>query len=487
MRFDLNEIWRNFRLADALDLAVVTLLFALLFQWVKRRSNKAFLVAILALASLYFISHWLRMYLTLAIFRMGLTVAVIGVLIIFQNDLRHGLERLAAWHPWSRHRKAPPQEAFLATLVEAVTLLAQEKMGALIVLPSRQNLDRLLNGGEKLEGRLSVPLLHSLFHSETRGHDGAVIIEGRQVKRFAVHLPLSTNFAALGAGGTRHAAALGLAEQSDAFVIVVSEERGTVSVAEKGQLQILPKAQDLTDRLNTFYRQAGANQTPNVWVRRFAGQLLSFALGFAAAVFFWLLFAFQLESVQRIVDQVPVVAHGLPENWMIESVSPQQLRVNVMGSERAFTAYDWSTLRVTLDLSNPAEGEHSVVVKEEAMRLPKEISLVRAEPSVVRVTAYKTKTVTLPIEVNIHGELPEMWELVSKLPSEESITVKVRESLVPRIKSIPIKSIDLADVSDSPTQTAPLLLPKGVWPSENMPGEIKVTFELRRKKEAAEK
>ena len=486
MPFDVNEIWRNFRLADAVDLAVVTLLFALLFQWLRRRSNKAFLVVMLALVSLYFISHWLRMYLTLGLFRMGLSVAVIGICIIFQNDLRHGFERLVAWQPFARRKKTLPQETFIATLVEAVTLLAQEKVGALIVLPSRQHLSRLLHGGERLEGKLSVPLLHSLFNSKSQGHDGAVVIEDRLVQRFGVHLPLSTNFSALGPGGTRHAAALGLAEQSDALVIVVSEERGTVSVAEKGQLQILPKAEDLSLRLQVFYRQGSKLQSPTQWIRSLAGRLLSFVLGLAAALFFWLMFAFQLETVQRVIDQVPVEAIGLPEDWVVESLSPQQLRVNVMGSERAFAAFDWNRLRATLDLSQPAEGQQTVVVKEESMKLPKEISLIRAEPSVVRVTAYKTQTIELPVEVKTHGQLPKEWELVSKQAAPQAIRVRVRASLLAEIKSLPTKSIDLADVPGSLKQTAPLLLPEGVWPAEGTPGEVHVTFQLRRE-EAGQK
>jgi len=258
-------------------------------------------------------------------------------------------------------------------------------------------------------------------------------------------------------------------------------------VAEKGQLQILPKAEDLTERLQTFYRQGSKRQTPTHWLRELAGRLLSFVLGLAAALFFWLMFAFQLETVQRVIDQVPVEVNGLPEDWVIELLSPQQLRVNVMGSERAFTAFDWSSLRATLDLSQPAEGQQTVVVKDEAMKLPNEISLIRAERSVVRVTAYKTQTVELPVEVKTHGRLPQEWELVSKQAAQKVILVRVRESLLAEIKSIPTKSIDLADVPGSLTQAAPLLLPEGVWPADGTPGEVSVTFQLRRRDEAGQK
>jgi YbbR domain-containing protein len=115
------------------------------------------------------------------------------------------------------------------------------------------------------------------------------------------------------------------------------------------------------------------------------------------------------------------------------------------------------------------------------MKLPSEISLIRAEPSVVRVTAYPTQTVRLPVEVITHGRLPAEWELVSQKPSQPSVVVKVRESLLHQIKTVPTKPIDLSEVSSTRTQEVPLVLPEGVWPAEEMPGNLKVEFQLRRR------
>ncbi len=482
---DVDEIARNFRLADALDLTVVTIVFAVLFHWMRKRSNQAFVLVVIGLVLLYFISHWLRMYLTLGLFRMGLALAVIGILIIFQRDLRHGFERLAAWHPFSRPSGLENHATLISILVEAAVLFASEKIGALIVLPGGQDLERHLHGGERLHGQASVPLLVSIFDTTSPGHDGAVVMQGKLVERFGVHLPLSTNFAAIGAGGTRHAAALGLAEQSDALVIVVSEERGQVSIAQNSRLQILAQPADLANRLEAFYHQGAKHRTAGDWFRSFANQLLAVAVGFTAAFFLWLMFAFQVASVQRVIDQVPVEVHNLPPDWVIESLKPQQLRVNVMGSERAFAAFDWSTLRVRLDLSQPESGRQTVVVGDDAINLPEEISLVRAEPSVVRVTAYPTQTVERPVDVKTHGRLPPGWVLVSLAPSVPKVKVKIRESLASQIQSIPTKPIDLADVPSATTQDTQLLLPDGVWPTENMPMDLNVKFEIRRKEEKA--
>ena len=124
------------------------------------------------------------------------------------------------------------------------------------MLPQREPIESHVEGGIALDGRLSEPLLLSLFDPSSPGHDGAVILRGAQIERFAVHLPLSVNRAALGPGGTRHAAALGLSERCDAICIVVSEERGTVSVARDGLLRVLARPQDLALELRRGARRA---------------------------------------------------------------------------------------------------------------------------------------------------------------------------------------------------------------------------------------
>jgi DNA integrity scanning protein DisA with diadenylate cyclase activity len=107
-------------------------------------------------------------------------------------------------------------------------------MGALIVIPGRESIERHTEGGIEIDARLSEPLLLSLFDPNSPGHDGAVVIQGSRISAFAVHLPLST----VPAGrGTRHAAALGLAERCDALCVVVSEERGTISLAREGAIR----------------------------------------------------------------------------------------------------------------------------------------------------------------------------------------------------------------------------------------------------------
>jgi DNA integrity scanning protein DisA with diadenylate cyclase activity len=137
-------------------------------------------------------------------------------------------------------------------LVRTVDDLAKEKTGALIVIRGNDPLERHMNGGIPLDGQLSEPLLRSIFDSHSPGHDGAVLIEQNRVTRFAVHLPLSKDLQQLAHVGTRHSAALGLAELADALCLVVSEERGTVSTAENGRLRKMDTLQELGAVIQRF-------------------------------------------------------------------------------------------------------------------------------------------------------------------------------------------------------------------------------------------
>ena len=477
MPASLDEIVQSFRLADAFDIAVATVFFAAVFQWMRQRSGHALLLALIAGAFLYLLSNWLRMYLTLAIFRVGLTLVLFGLIVIFQKDLRHAFEGLAARLSFRGNRA---RESLADTLIEAAVLLSREKTGGLIVLPRRQNLDRHLKGGVELGGRVSVPLLLSLFHSGSIGHDGAVVLRGNQVERFGVHLPLSSNFEALGPGGTRHAAALGLAEQSDALVLVVSEERGTISIAHQGQLHEALAPQELADRLNDYFLGREARKSRWERLRAATGTGVVVLSSLLVSGILWYLVAYRIESVQRVVDRVPIDTLNVPEGWVVDSIQPENVRVNISGSKRAFSAFDWKGLTANVDLANVTDGISELHLGEEDFRLPEEMAIVSVEPDKIHVTAYRTKTVELPVEVKTTGRLPEGLALSSLKPDIETIEVRVRVSQGFEPKSIPTEPIDLAQIDSAQTKTIPLDYPEGVWPTEDAPQSLSVEIQVTR-------
>src|SRR5712692_4022412 len=252
------------RPTDVVDILVVTMLVYTAIVWIRR--TEAVLVArgIFILALLYVVARTLGLQLTAWIFQGFFAIFFVIVVIIFQEEVRQLLERVAVWRPRERRTLG---EAWRSTdiLVRCLTDLSDDYVGALVVVPGRQPIGRHVRGGIELDGKLSIPLLKSLFDPHSPGHDGAVVVEDGRIRRFAAQLPLSRDFQQLTGRGTRHAAALGLAELTDAVCLVVSEERGGISVARDGRRGPLRDSQELVRVLEGVPDRAASGETRRVW------------------------------------------------------------------------------------------------------------------------------------------------------------------------------------------------------------------------------
>jgi len=216
------EAISEFGARDALDVAVAAALIYLGFRRL-RQSQRALVAVGIALAGGgYLAASGLGLGLTTWVFHGFFAVLALALVIIFQDDLRQIFEELAAW-ALGRRADYRPRLDSTEILVSCLSQLARQKTGALVVLPGLQRLDRHLSGGLELRGRVSGALIESLFDHHSPGHDGALVVEDREATRFGVQLPLSRNPEQLAGLGTRHSAALGLSERTDAMCVVVSE------------------------------------------------------------------------------------------------------------------------------------------------------------------------------------------------------------------------------------------------------------------------
>ena len=155
------------------------------------------------------------------------------IVILFQAEIRRGLSRVSLpGFLQSRH----VVDDDLEEVVRAASLLARRKLGALIVLERDNGLRDFLEGGFRLDARVQAELLLAIFHTSSPMHDGGVIINRRRIHSSGCLLPLSQNLTIDKKYGTRHRAALGLSEETDAVVVVVSEETQTISLARNGRL-----------------------------------------------------------------------------------------------------------------------------------------------------------------------------------------------------------------------------------------------------------
>lgn len=162
-------------------------------------------------------------------------LALLGVLIVFQPELRRGVIRLGETPLFSRLLRREPKR--LQRLLRAVARMSKERIGALIAIEREASLGQYLESGIQLDAELNSYLIESLFHPGTALHDGAMVIRGDRIVGASCILPLSQSQDIDKRLGTRHRAALGLAEQTDALTIIVSEETGKISTASHGRLR----------------------------------------------------------------------------------------------------------------------------------------------------------------------------------------------------------------------------------------------------------
>src|SRR6266536_5120380 len=251
--------------AEIVDIIFVAVLLYTAIVWA-RQTRAAFVVrGLLILGGIYIIARYLDLQMTAWVFQGFFAIFLIMIVVIFQEELRQFFERIAVW---SLARKRVPALGSHTSdiLVRTLSDLAKEHIGALMVIRGNDPLERHITGGIPLDGKLSGPLLKSIFDPHSPGHDGAVLIEQDHITRFSAHLPLSKNLTQLTNVGTRHSAALGLAELTDALCLVVSEERGRISVARNSRLKAISNPQELGLQLQQFLHEKYPPAAEQKWV-----------------------------------------------------------------------------------------------------------------------------------------------------------------------------------------------------------------------------
>jgi diadenylate cyclase len=370
-------------LKELLDIALMAVLVYGILVWLRHTQAQLALIGASTLGGAYLLARQAGLALTAWALQGFVAVAAVLLVVVFQADLRRGLERVAL-PALGRRRKIAPAEAQEA-VVRATVELAAARCGALIVLPGREPIERHIEGGIVLGGVVSEPLLLSLFDPSSAGHDGAVVIEGDIVARFAVHLPLSADFAQLGTRGTRHAAALGLSECCDALTIVVSEERGSVCVARAGQLVELRAPGELTRLIGEFASSSGAVRGhPDAWaiLRRNGRDLL---LAIAISLVLWVALVPGSEVTETVV-RARVVVQDVPPGYALEKVDPTEVAVTASGPRRTLLFADPGDFELDVDAILLQLGRRSFDVDTGDVKHPRGVNVLAVKPDRINLS-----------------------------------------------------------------------------------------------------
>lgn len=483
MIISFKQIAANFRFADLLDILVVSVFLYFIFSWLRRRASRSVVLGIGSVVSLYITARMLNMYMTSQVFQAGLTAALVALVIIFQEDIRMAMEKLATIGNFRSKRRLLASNKTVDAIVDAVCKLATDKIGALIVIKGEESLDRHLTGGISLNGRISIPLLYSIFHPETPNHDGAVIIEGDRIDKFGVRLPLTHNLAETRDTGTRHSAAVGLAERSDALVLVVSEERGTKSVAENGHLETVSQEM-LRNRLNEYYNRLFP---PPAKLSHFSRITKNYGLKITSiicSIILYSLVAYRVDTVNRTYT-VPIEYRNVPQGFVLEDPQPQDLKVTLSGPERLF-AFDNSILVASLDLGKIHLGNQSIPITEKDINIPKGLNVNSVSPKEFSFRASRTELIDVPVKVKTRGKLLKTLQLDEIKTTPGAIQLLIPQSKKGSFTEVPTEALDLDQISQSTIVRLRVIPPYGMLPPDENQSSVKVTVNVSPKQTAEE-
>ncbi len=238
------DLLRRFSFKDAIDVAIVTLLLYALIKLVRDTRAGQLVKGIILLVALYLLSFYGDLLMLNSILRAFLQSTVIMVVILFQPEIRKALEQVGhskavqsiTSNLGGKSRDGAEPRAAIEGVVEATAILQQLRMGALIVFERQTKLGEIISTGTLVDAGPSGQLIANIFFNKAPLHDGGMIIRGGRVCAAGCILPLTASDSVSAELGTRHRAAIGMSENSDAVVVVVSEETGQISIAVGGKL-----------------------------------------------------------------------------------------------------------------------------------------------------------------------------------------------------------------------------------------------------------
>jgi len=377
-------------LSGLLDILIVTLVIYTFLVVLKRtRRSGLIFTGIVIVGAIYLLARKLNLLLTVALLQGFFAVILVALIVIFQEDLRFFFERMAAlWLerglPGYKRRRTRLPRKEVEILARTLGDLARGKIGALVVLRGKDSIARHLEGGEDVDGLISESLLKSIFDPHSLGHDGAVVIGAGRIEKFGCHLPLSNNFDRLPRSGTRHAAALGLSERSDAVCLVVSEEQGTISISRQAELRLVSTASELASHLEAFYEEIDPRPKTRSWTQIFRKNYREKALSFGLAAILWIVVGYGSQTVQRTFE-VPVRYGALPGNLLVATIAPGKVQVTFSGYRRAFAFIRPEDLKLELDLWDLKKGAHHISVSTHDLSFPPGMEVEDIEPRRVRL------------------------------------------------------------------------------------------------------
>jgi diadenylate cyclase len=472
------EFLATIRWQDLVDITINSYILFRMYVLFRGTNALRILLGIGALWSLQRIAGSLGLIITSWALQGITAAAAIIIVVVFRNEIRTALQvrnfRAFIWGLPNRESSTPVE-----IIVDATYQMGRKRIGALIVIPGREDLQELLHGGIPWDGTLSREMITSIFWPKGPVHDGAAIVNGNKITEVGVLLPLSQRQDLPTFYGTRHRAAAGLAERSDALVIVVSEERGRVSVAKDHWMKPVAQAEDLVqilrEHLHLFEWLEERRRKRERWKMGLAG-----LLSLLAITTIWLGFTRGRDTTLSMT--VPVEYYNRPPSLEILDTSNNEVKLQLSGSSALIRSLNPGQVEVRVDLSKSVEGVNTIPLSSNYIMLPPGISLNRADPAVVKITLDRPITKELPVQVDWVGRFTGDYRLAEVQVSPDVVTVIGGKEALGKISTIFTAPVRLDSLEKVGSLTTSLVFsPPTLKLAPGNPDRITVNYVLQEK------
>ena len=448
-----NSILSFIRWQDIVDIILISYILFRLYILFRGTNVFTVLIGILFLWFLQKIAFSMGLIVTSWSIQGFTAVAAIIIIVIFRNEIRSVLQtknlRSLLWGFSIKPIKTPSD-----IIADAIFKLSRNRHGALIVLLGKEDIYETVHSGINWDALVSSEMITSIFWPDNPVHDGAAIISSDRVIQVGAILPLSRRTDLPSHYGTRHRAAAGLAEITDALVIVVSEERGKVAVAKGSGIFSIENKEQLADIIN---RHLGIYSEVSGLLKRRKAELVLAAI--ASLIFttgIWLSFTRGIDTL--ITLEVPVEYTNLKSNLEIYDTSVNTIRLDLSGSGTLLKTVKPENVKLTVDLNDRMSGVNTCLISEKDISLPPGVFLKNIKPSYVEVTLDKSVEKRVPIQVDWTGKLQENIAISDLFIEPPDVEIVGRSIVLQDVSTIYTEKVSLDEINSSGELTVGLVL-----------------------------
>ena len=376
------SVLQHLRFQDFLDIIILSFFAYHLYMWFHKTKAFKALIGLLGLGIIYSVAQLWGLFLTTWVFQIFWQVLIILIIILFQSEIRQVLEKVNPFYAlgWKKSGVSTP---WIDNFSKAVFELGKQQIGALILFERKDLIKEFISEGIPIEAEPTTEILFSIFEKHSPLHDGAMLVHNGRIKMVSAFLPLTSREGIAKEFGTRHRAAIGITEKCDAWAVVVSEERGSVSLVKDGSLEAIPSHELLSKKLGGLLA-AERPEFDNFLsiLKHFLLKRWQMKLATLAVVSItWFSFAGQQDV--EVTINLPLTLQNLSSELTATS-NIHHVKITTRGQRKDIGILSPKNVKMIIDASQGQIGINNYDLTRNQLSLPNDrVEIVRIDPGTI--------------------------------------------------------------------------------------------------------